>query len=206
MKNDYTLYLVTDHRHGSAATLGQAVEQAIAGGCTMIQLREKNMSSRDFYLLAKEIKKITDSYDIPLIINDRLDIAMAVKAAGVHMGQSDLPARAVKEVTGRNMVLGISVTSAAEAVKAAEDGADYIGVGAIFPTGTKKDANMVSIQELQEIRRKVRLPIVVIGGINRENAVFFRDMGIDGLAVVSAILSQPDIRAAARELKDLFAT
>ena len=187
MNFDYTLYLVTDRQLMSCDSLTEAVEQAILGGCTMIQLREKELSSLEFYNQAVAVKQVTDKYHIPLIINDRIDIAMAVQATGVHIGQHDLPAAAVRKV-----------------IQAQQDGADYLGVGAMFPTGTKTDADSVSMEELQKIRAAVSLPIVVIGGINKGNAGRFKPMGIDGLAVVSAIIAQSDIKAAAAELKDLF--
>ena len=176
MNFDYTLYLVTDRQLMSCDSLTEAVEQAILGGCTMIQLREKELSSLEFYN----------------------------QAAGVHIGQHDLPAAAVRKVIGENMLLGVSASSIVEAIQAQQDGADYLGVGAMFPTGTKTDADSVSMEELQKIRAAVSLPIVVIGGINKGNAGRFKPMGIDGLAVVSAIIAQSDIKAAAAELKDLF--
>lgn len=204
MNFDYTLYLVTDRQLMNCDSLTEAVEQAILGGCTMIQLREKELSSLEFYNQAVAVKQVTDKYHIPLIINDRIDIAMAVQATGVHIGQHDLPAAAVRKVIGENMLLGVSASSIAEAIQAQQDGADYLGVGAMFPTGTKTDAESVSMEELQKIRTAVSLPIVVIGGINKGNAGRFKPMGIDGLAVVSAIIAQFDIKAAAAELKDLF--
>lgn len=204
MNFDYTLYLVTDRQLMSCDSLTEAVEQAILGGCTMIQLREKELSSLEFYNQAVAVKQVTDKYHIPLIINDRIDIAMAVQATGVHIGQHDLHAAAVRKVIGENMLLGVSASSIAEAIQAQQDGADYLGVGAMFPTGTKTDADSVSMEELQKIRAAVSLPIVVIGGINKGNAGRFKPMGIDGLAVVSAIIAQSDIKAAAAELKDLF--
>ncbi len=204
MKLDYSLYLVTNRLLMSTKTLGEAVEQAIAGGCTLVQLREKEISSLDFYVLASEMKKITDIYGIPLIINDRIDIAMAVGAAGVHTGQKDIPADIVRKVMGKDMLLGVSAASVAEAVNAAKAGADYLGVGAMFPTGTKPDAGFVSMEELGKIRRAVDIPIVVIGGINKENATLFQPMGIDGLAVASAVIAQPDIKKSAADLKALF--
>ena len=204
MNFDYTLYLVTDRQLMSCDSLTEAVEQAILGGCTMIQLREKELSSLEFYNQAVAVKQVTDKYHIPLIINDRIDIAMAVQATGVHIGQHDLPAAAARKVIGENMLLGVSASSIAEAIQAQQDGADYLGVGAMFPTGTKTDADSVSMEELQKIRTAVSLPIVVIGGINKGNAGRFKPMGIDGLAVVSAIIAQSDIKAAAAELKDLF--
>ena len=204
MKSEYSLYLVTDRMLMSTKTLGEAVEQAIAGGCTLVQLREKEISSLDFYVLASEMKKITDIYGIPLIINDRIDIAMAVGAAGVHTGQKDIPADIVRKVMGKDMLLGVSAASVAEAVNAAKAGADYLGVGAMFPTGTKPDAGFVSMEELGKIRRAVDIPIVVIGGINKENATLFQPMRIDGLAVASAVIAQPDIKKSAADLKALF--
>ena len=204
MNFDYTLYLVTDRQLMSCDSLTEAVEQAILGGCTMIQLRENELSAIEIYNQAVVVKQVTDKYHIPLFINDRIDIAMAVQATGVHIGQHDLPAAAVRKVIGENMLLGVSASSIAEAIQAQQDGADYLGVGAMFPTGTKTDADSVSMEELQKIRAAVSLPIVVIGGINKGNAGRFKPMGIDGLAVVSAIIAQSDIKAAAAELKDLF--
>ncbi len=204
MKPDYSLYLVTDRMLMRTKTLGEAVEQAVIGGCTMVQLREKEILSLDFYVLASEMKKITDRYGIPLIINDRIDIAMAVGAAGVHIGQKDIPADIARKVIGKDMLLGVSAVSAAEAVNAAKAGADYLGVGAMFPTGTKPDAGFVSMEELGRIRKAVDIPIVVIGGISKENAMLFQPMGIDGLAVVSAVIAQPDIKKSAADLKSLF--
>ena len=204
MKPDYSLYLVTDRMRMSTRTLGEAVEQAVIGGCTLVQLREKEIPASDFYMLALEIKKITDRYGIPLIINDRIDIAMAAGAAGVHIGQQDIPADIARKVIGRDMLLGVSVGSVAEAIDAVKAGADYLGVGAMFPTGTKPDAGFVSMEELGRIRKAVDIPIVVIGGINRENAMLFRPMGVDGLAVVSAVIAQPDIKKSAADLKSLF--
>ncbi len=204
MKPDYSLYLVTDRMRMSAGTLGEAVEQAIIGGCTLVQLREKDISALDFYALALEIKRITDRYCIPLIINDRIDIAMATGVDGVHIGQRDIPADIARKVIGKDMLLGVSVGSAAEAIDAVKAGADYLGVGAMFPTGTKPDAGFVSMEELGRIRKAVDIPIVVIGGISRENAMLFRPMGVDGLAVVSAVIAQPDIKKSAADLKSLF--
>jgi len=187
----------------STPTLEEAVEQAIEGGATLIQLREKTASSLDFYNIAKRIKRITDARNIPLIINDRLDIALAVDAAGVHVGQEDIPARIVRSIIGDEKILGVSVSNLQEAVKAQEDGADYIGVGAIFATGTKKDADIVSMEELKRIRAGVRLPIVAIGGINAKNVTSFDGIGINGIAVVSALISAKDIAGEAKKLKKL---
>ena len=204
MKPDYTLYLVTDRCRMSTETLSEAVEQSILGGCTMVQLREKNLSSLDFYKQAIAIKETTDKYSVPLIINDRIDIALAVNATGVHIGQSDLPPAVARKIIGDNMLLGVSVSSEREAIYAIKDGADYLGVGAMFPTTTKADADLVTMGELRKIRRSVDLPIVAIGGINKDNASLFQSIGIDGLAVVSAVIAQHDIKKAAAEIKELF--
>ena len=140
----------------STPTLEEAVKQAIAGGCTMVQLREKAISSMEFYETALRIKAITEVCKVPLIINDRVDIALAVNADGVHIGQSDLPARVVRQLIG-DRIMGVSASSTAEAVRAVTDGADYLGVGAMYPTGTKTDAALVTMAELQEIRpRRIR--------------------------------------------------
>lgn len=201
---DYSLYLVTDQELMSTETLEEAVEHAILGGCTMVQLREKSASSRDFYRSALSTKAITEKYRIPLIINDRLDIALAVEAEGVHVGQEDLPAPVIRRLLGKEKLLGISVSSREQALRAAAEGADYLGVGAMFATDTKTDAGLVSMEELRIIREAVDLPLVVIGGINRDTAKCFAGSGINGFAVVSAILAREDITEAARELSGIF--
>lgn len=206
MKNkiDYTLYLCTDRDLMSSVTIEENVELAIKGGCTVIQLREKNCSSKEFYDLAVSVKKITDKYNVPLIINDRVDIAMAVDAAGVHIGQSDLPADVVRRIIGDDKIIGVSTAKLDEALKAVKDGADYLGVGAMYSTDTKTDARPVTMEELKEIRKNVDIPIVVIGGINMNTLGNFKNMGIDGLAVVSAIVAQPDVEKAAKDMYEAF--
>ena len=201
---DYSLYFVTDRDLMSTDTLEEAVSAAIAGGATVVQLREKTASSLAFLEVAQSIKAICDEHDVPLIINDRIDFALAVDAAGVHVGQSDIPADIVRKVIGPDMLLGVSAANLAEARKAVDDGADYLGVGAMFVTATKTDADFTSIDELRRIRAEVDIPIVVIGGINAERIPLFKGTGIDGLAIVSAIIAQPDIEQAARDLKTLF--
>lgn len=203
-KIDYSIYLVTDRDLMSTETLEEAVEQAIIGGCTLIQLREKDCSSLDFYSTAVKVKEITDKYNVPLIINDRLDIALAVDAAGVHVGQSDMPAPIVRKIIGEDKIIGVSTGSLEQALKAQKDGADYLGVGAMYATGTKKDANPTSMEELKKIRENISIPIVVIGGINKVTARDFQGIGINGLAIVSAIIAQKDIAEAAREINEIF--
>lgn len=200
---DYSLYLCTDRGLMTSATIEESVEAAVRGGATVVQLREKDCSSREFYELGLRVREITSRYGVPLFVNDRADIALAVGADGVHVGQSDLPCKAVRAIAP-GMLVGVSASSLAEAVQAERDGADYLGVGAMFATGTKTDAAIVSMEELEAIRRAVSIPIVVIGGINRKTIPAFRGKGIDGAAVVSAIVAQPDPEAAARELLQLW--
>lgn len=201
---DYSLYFCTDRNIMSSSTIEENVELAIQGGCTVVQLREKACSAKEFYEIAVNVKKITDKYQVPLIINDRVDIALAVKADGVHIGQSDLPVKVVREMVGADMIIGVSTGNVAESVKAVEDGADYLGVGAMYTTDTKTDAKVVTMEELAHIRQAVSVPIVVIGGINMETLHNFKDKGIDGLAVVSAIAAQKDVKQAARDLLNAF--
>lgn len=201
---DYSLYLCTDRELMSSKTIEESVESAIKGGVTVVQLREKDCSSKEFYDVAVSVKKITDKYNVPLIINDRIDIAMAVDAAGVHIGQSDLPADVVRKIIGKDKIIGVSAARLDEAVKAVEDGADYLGVGAMYATATKTDARPVVKEELMEIRRHVDVPIVIIGGINMDTLDNFKDTGVEGLAVISAIVAKEDVEAAARQIYEAW--
>ena len=203
-KVDYSVYLVTDRQLMTAKTVEDSVEQAIAGGCTLVQLREKDLDSRAFYQTALRVKAVTDRYQVPLLINDRMDIALAVGAQGLHVGQEDLPVAVARKVMGEDAILGVSASTVEEAVAAQADGADYLGVGAMFATSTKADADAVSMQVLAQIRAAVKLPIVVIGGINARTIPSFAGTDVDGMAVVSAIVVQPDITAATRHLKALW--
>lgn len=199
---DYTLYLCTDRDLMSTDTIEEAVEQAVKGGCTVVQLREKDCSSLEFYETALRVKKITDQYKIPLIINDRVDIALAVNADGVHVGQDDLPAASVRRILGGDKVIGVSAGSVRETVKAREDGADYLGVGAMHATSTKTDADVTTVEELKKIREMVDLPIVAIGGMNKQTLPELKGTGVDGIAVVSAVIAADDIEWAASELSE----
>lgn len=201
---DYSLYLCTDRGLMSCKTIEESVEQAIAGGVTIVQLREKDCSTREFYELAKRVQQITQPRHVPLIINDRIDIAMAVGAEGIHIGQSDMPATIARKIVGPDMVIGVSASNYAEAKQAVADGADYLGVGAMFATGTKTDAIITPFEDLRQIRKDFDIPIVVIGGINERTIPQFAGMGIDGFAVVSAIVAQPDIKKAAEKLRGLI--
>lgn len=200
---DYTLYLCTDRGLMTSRTVEQSVEKAVCGGASVIQLREKHLSSRDFYETALKVREVTARYHVPFLVNDRADIALAVGADGVHVGQSDLPCTAVRRMMGEDALIGVSVSTVEEALAAQADGADYLGVGAMFATGTKEDAAVVSRDTLRAIRAAVDLPIVIIGGVNAATIPQFAGLGIDGAAVVSAIVAQPDIEAAARNLRQL---
>lgn len=198
---DYTLYLVTDRELMSCETIGQSVEQAITGGATVVQLREKNASSREFYELAVRVKKITEPCQVPLIINDRIDICMAAGADGVHLGQKDIPCDIARRILGSEKIIGVSAATPEEAAKAERDGADYLGVGAVFSTSTKTDTRPVTPEIIRNIRAAVTIPFVVIGGINSENIETLSGLGINGAAVVSAVVAQPDIEKAARTMR-----
>ena len=209
---DYRLYLVTDRNCLQQQTLEQAVEQAILGGVTLVQLREKAIASKAFYERALRIKAICHHYNVPLLINDRVDIALAVEADGVHIGQSDLPCGVVRQLLGKDKIIGVSARTAQQAIQAQADGADYLGVGAMFATSTKQDAQTVTIASLTQIRQAVTLPIVAIGGINHttlpalQQALQAADTSIDGVAVVSAILGQKDVKLASEQLKEMIKT
>ncbi|WP_368490185.1 thiamine phosphate synthase [Clostridium sp. BJN0013] len=201
MELDYSLYLVTDRNVLKGKPLYEAVEQAILGGVTLIQLREKDASTREFYEQALEVKKITEAYNIPLIINDRVDIAQAVDAEGVHLGQSDMPLIAARNILGKDKIIGISVGNIEEALEAEKNGADYVGIGTIFFTGTKKDIDIpIGIEGLKSIYNSINIPAVAIGGINENNFREVLSTGIDGISVVSAILGKNDIEIAAKAL------
>jgi thiamine-phosphate pyrophosphorylase len=194
---NYSLYLVTDREVLKERDLCLSVEQAIQGGVTLVQLREKDVSSLEFYRIALEVKNITDKYNVPLIINDRLDIAMAIDAAGVHVGQSDLTCEVARKILGDKKIVGVSTATVEEAIAAEKDGADYIGVGAMYSTQTKTDARPVTIEILAKIKQSINIPVVAIGGINENNFIPLKNTGIDGLAIVSAILGKENIKEAA---------
>ena len=201
MNVDYTLYLCTDSGLMSCKTVEESVELAILGGCSIVQLREKNASSLELFQLAKRVKQVTDKYNVPLIINDRLDICQAVDAAGVHLGQSDLPCREARRILGANKLIGVSAALPEEAAKAQSDGADYLGVGAVFTTSTTSNTRPVTPETIRAIRQAVTIPFVVIGGVNPQNITQLYGLGINGAAVISAVIAQPDITEAARVMR-----
>jgi len=202
----WRLYVITDERVSRGRSHLQVAEAAILGGADVLQLRDKESSSGRLFQVAMQIRKLTRDAKLHLIVNDRLDIALAADADGVHVGQADLPASVARSILGPGRILGVSAETVAEAVAAAEDGADYLGVGPVFEArGTKPDAGLpLGLELIAEIRRHCRLPIVAIGGINAENARRVRDAGADAVAVISAVSSADDIAQAARRLKRLL--
>lgn len=205
MPVNYSVYLVTDREILGGRNLFTAVEQAIKGGVTLVQLREKDIPAKKFYEIAVLLKKLVGSYNVPLIINDRLDIALAADADGLHIGQDDLPLSQVRRLLGNNKILGYSVKNGEQAVFGEKNGADYLGAGAVFATGSKSDAGVpIGLAALGEIKRAVSIPVVGIGGIGSENAAAVRETGADGISVISAILGREDITAAAGELASIW--
>ncbi|MDN5311449.1 MAG: thiamine-phosphate pyrophosphorylase [Thermoanaerobacteraceae bacterium] len=197
---DLRLYAVTDRSYLDGIDLIDAVEQAVRGGITIIQLREKEISSREFYELALRVKKVTRRKNIPLIINDRVDIALAVDADGVHIGQEDLPAEVVRRLIGPGKILGVSAGTVEEAIKAQKDGADYLGVGAAYPTPTKPESCAIGIEGIKKIKEAIDIPVVAIGGITRENAYeVMLKTGVDGISSVSAVFAG-DVEENSRQL------
>ncbi len=201
---DYTLYLVTDRMILGKRDLFLSVEEAIKGGVSIVQLREKNISTLKFYKLAEKIKVITDKYNVPLIINDRVDIALAINSEGLHIGQDDMPTSIARELLGMNKILGVSTSNLKESLKAEKEGADYLGVGAVFITDTKDNTNNVSVEELRKIKSSVNIPVVGIGGINETNIHKVIERKIDGVAVASAILGKKNIFNASRRLYNIM--
>lgn len=202
-KNSMTLYAVTDRSWLGDRSLANLVEDSIKAGVTFVQLREKNLGFNEFVELAKEIKIITDKYNVPYVINDNVEVALACNANGVHVGQSDMEASNVREKIGKDKILGVSVRNVEQAILAENKGADYIGVGAVFPTSTKLDASDVDFDTLKSICNAVSIPVVAIGGINKDNILKLSGSGVNGVAVVSAIFAQKDIYTATKELRTL---
>lgn len=197
---DYSIYLVTDDACLQGRALIDCVREALEGGVTLVQYRAKTASSAEMYNEALQLKALCDSFNVPLIINDRLDIAMAVGAAGVHLGQDDLPCAAARRILGEDYLIGVSAHNPAEAKTALQSGADYLGCGAVFGTATKADVKKLGTEGLTAICREKGLPVVGIGGVTADNYREVRAAGADGAAIVSGILAQPDIRATVRAI------
>ncbi|PHV69181.1 thiamine phosphate synthase [Sporanaerobium hydrogeniformans] len=202
MSFDLTLYLVTDSTGLEEACFLQKVESACKGGVTLVQLREKERPGREYLEMAHKVKKITDAYTIPLIIDDRVDVALAVDAAGVHLGQSDLPIDVARRLMGPDKLIGATAKTVEQALKAVKEGADYLGVGAIYPTTTKVKTVLTKVSTLNEIGEAVGCPIVAIGGLNGENCEILKDSPIAGIAVVSALMKAENPEEAAKQLKE----
>ncbi len=204
MKNlDLSLYLVTDKSDDVEKFL-KTIEEGIKGGVTVVQIREKTADTLDFFNLALKVKEITRKYNVPLIINDRVDVALAIDAEGVHVGQSDMPCEVTRKLVGPDKIVGVSAATIDEAKKAEKDGADYIGTGAVFPTATKDDAPKITKKDLKEIVDSINIPVVAIGGITLDNAHELIDTGIAGLSVVSAIMSSDDPKKSSEKLLNIF--
>lgn len=199
---DCTLYFITDGSNTDESVLLETVDSACRGGVTMIQLRDKEKSGSELLFLAEKVKAVTDGWKVPLIINDRVDIAMAAHAAGVHLGQSDLPVAAARRLMGENRIIGATAKTVRQAKEAMEAGADYLGVGAVYPTATKVRTALTPVSVLNEICRSVPLPVAAIGGLTKENLSVLADSPIDGIAVVSAIMKSHDPCRSAKELKE----
>lgn len=202
-KKDLLLYAVTDRYWTGKQTLYQQVEDCLKGGATFVQLREKTLDEENFLKEAVEIQELCRRYQVPFVINDNVDIALAMNADGVHVGQSDMEAGDVRSKLGADKIIGVSAQTVEQALLAETRGADYLGVGAVFPTGSKDDADDVSHETLKAICEAVSIPVIAIGGIGAHNVKELSGTGICGIAVISAIFAQPDIESATRKLKSL---
>lgn len=204
MKLDTTLYFITDSSTAPAEKFLPSVEAACKGGATIIQLREKNKSTREYMELAAAVHEITSRYNVPLIIDDRVDVALAIGAEGVHVGQTDMPVAVARKLMGPGKIIGATTKTVPQALEAYEQGADYCGVGAIYPTTTKVVTILTSVDTLKEIVKAVPIPVNAIGGLNKDNIHVLAGSGIAGICAVSAIQKAADPEAAARELKAAF--
>ena len=189
------LYLVTNRYHDSLERFLEKVETACRSGVTIVQLREKNLTTNQYYQLAKQVKEITDAYQVPLIIDDRLDVCLAVDAAGLHIGDDELPVSVARQVLGPEKILGVTAKTVKRALEAEEGGANYLGTGAIFPTTTKENAPITLISTLKTICQRVAIPVVAIGGLTSENIDQLIGTGIVGVAVVRDLMQAEDIEA-----------
>lgn len=202
-RKDMLLYLVTDRTWLKDKTLTEVVESVLKNKATFVQLREKDLDYKNFKELAIEVKKVTDRYKVPFVINDNIDIAMEVDADGVHVGQEDLEVTKAREILGEDKILGVSVTNVEQAIEAEKSGADYLGAGSVFPTTSKLDAIDVELEEIKKITKAVNIPVVGIGGINENNIHLLKGSGLDGIAVISAILAKENIEEATSNLYKL---
>lgn len=200
-KHTLRLYAVTDGQQAVEFPIEKKVEEALLGGATLIQLREKALTGDRLLLQAKAVKAVCDRFGVPLIINDNVELALASGAAGVHLGQQDMPPAQARALLGPDKIIGVSARTVEQALRAQAEGADYLGCGAVFATSTKQDARALPHDTLRQICRAVTIPVVAIGGITRDNALALKGAGIAGIAVVSAVFGQPNIRDAAETLR-----
>lgn len=200
---DLQLYAITDRYWLNGRRLSEQVEEVLQNGATFLQLREKEFSHEEIVTEAREIQTIARKYHVPFVINDDIYAAREINADGVHIGQGDMAFTQARKILGQDKIIGLSAGNLTEAISAEKIGADYIGVGAVFPTSTKEDATSMTMEELQEITRTVSIPVVAIGGITADNLMQLRGTGIDGISVISAIFGQPDPGAATRRLATL---
>lgn len=198
-----TLYAVTDRTWVKDTTLMDQVKEALEGGITFLQLREKHLSKEEFIKEAREMKELSKEYKVPFVINDNIEVALAVDADGVHIGQDDMSVEEARKLLGEDKIIGVSAHNVEEAIKAQKGGADYLGVGAVCATSTKKDANVVSKEEIKKICHTVEIPVVAIGGIKKENIKTLEGADVDGVAVVSAIFAAKDIKKDTKQLRSL---
>lgn len=203
-RESFRLYAVTDHSWSNKENFESHIEQALKSGVTFLQLREKNISDDEYIEIASRIKKLTDKYNVPFVINDNINVALAVNADGVHLGQNDTDVKTARKILGSDRIIGASARTIQQAVNAVENGADYLGTGAVFGTSTKKDAKNITIEQLSQVCHAVNVPVVAIGGVNEKNIPLLKNSGISGVAVVSAIFAQQDIAAAAENLRSLI--
>ena len=203
-KLDTTMYFITDSTNYNEEEFLRRVEEACKGGVTLVQLREKERTTREYLSLAEKVHETTQGYDIPLIIDDRVDVALAVNAEGVHVGQSDMPVKIARQLMGDGKIVGATAKTVPQALEAYEQGADYLGVGAIYPTTTKVKTVLTSVDTLKEIVKAVPIKVNAIGGLNKENIHILKDSGIDGICAVSAIMKAENPCIAARELREAF--
>ena len=201
---DYSLYLCTDSGINRNYDIQECVRQAIHGGVTIVQVREKNKTTEEMYLIANKIKKVTDAFSIPLIINDNVDVALKINADGIHIGQDDISCLEARKALGEDKIIGVTVTTLEQAKRAIEQGATYLGVGAIYKSTTKKDAKIVSHDEFLKILNYCKIPIVVIGGINENTISNFKNYNISGYAMIRPILENENITESSRKLKKLI--
>ena len=201
---DYSLYLCTDSNINKDYDIAECVRQAIIGGVTIVQVREKTKNTDEFYLIAKKIKSMTDNYNVPLIVNDNIDVALNINADGVHIGQDDISCLEARKALGQNKIIGVTVTTLEEAKIAIEQGATYLGVGAIYKSKTKPNAKVVSPDEFNKIVNYCKIPIVVIGGINENTIPNFKDYNISGYAMIRPILSKSNIVESTKKIKNII--